>query len=400
MSSSNPPKNIVIVGTSYTGVGLAHKLLKYGLPEDYGIVLVGPTSSLYWNCAAPRAVAKQATFGKDDSPLFKNFIGGFAAYGSQFRYIQAMATQLAPNENKIEIEYYDEEGQTKDQREFITYEHLCLCTGARTYGDWPFKNLGSATQTEKTLKEKRVLIQAAHSIVISGAGPTGVELAGEIATYYPNKMVTLISADDSVLSKVTHADVGKTAAQTLKSLGVVIRTGTKVVADDDKNGKRVLTLSNNEKIETDLHIPAYGLIPNTSYIPKELLDKAGWIKCNSHLQAQGHSNIWVAGDVAADVQYRQLNNIADMTEVVKQNIYSVIKYADEELDLKEWNEEDAPLLVPIGSRFAKGTGLVLSKWFKWKPWGLVVWLLKGRQYGINYAESIATGKSMPAMKKV
>jgi len=42
-------------------------------------------------------------------------------------------------------------------------------------------------------------IKSAHSIVIVGGGPTGVELAGERAVYFPAKKVTLVHKGSRLL---------------------------------------------------------------------------------------------------------------------------------------------------------------------------------------------------------
>jgi NADPH-dependent 2,4-dienoyl-CoA reductase/sulfur reductase-like enzyme len=64
-------------------------------------------------------------------------------------------------------------------------------------------------------------------------------------------------------------------------------------------------LSNGEKKIVDLYLPTTGLIPNSEFIPKTLLNEGGFVKVDEFLHVKGFSDIWAAGDVA-DVQAPQI----------------------------------------------------------------------------------------------
>ena len=64
-------------------------------------------------------------------------------------------------------------------------------------------------------------------------------------------------------------------------------------------------MSNGEKKIVDLYLPTTGLVPNSEFIPKTLLNEGGFVKVDEFLHVKGFSDIWAAGDVA-DVQAPQI----------------------------------------------------------------------------------------------
>jgi len=62
-------------------------------------------------------------------------------------------------------------------------------------------------------------------------------------------------------------------------------------------GQTELTLSNGEKMTVDLYLPTIGLIPNTEYVPKKLLNEKGDVMVDQFLQVKGVEGVWAAGDI-------------------------------------------------------------------------------------------------------
>jgi len=71
-------------------------------------------------------------------------------------------------------------------------------------------------------------------------------------------------ASGPVVLEGTPASLSKTATKQLGNLQVKIKTSTKVSGTaKTPDGKTEITLSNGEKIITDLYIPTMGLTPNS-----------------------------------------------------------------------------------------------------------------------------------------
>ena len=61
--------------------------------------------------------------------------------------------------------------------------------------------------------------------------------------------------------------------------------------------KTVLSLDNGEKKIVDLYLPTIGVIPNTEYVPKDLLDDKRQVVVDEFLRVKGAQDIWAAGDL-------------------------------------------------------------------------------------------------------
>ena len=389
---TTPPPTILILGCSFSGLAVSHKLLR-SLPADYKVVVVNPSTELYWNFASPRVVAKPDQFS---SPVFASIVSGFSAYpATRFEFIQGTATSVDPAANTVTITPTDNEGNTAPPRT-VPYTHLIVATGASAHNDWPFKPLATHAATLRAISDSQVRIEAAKTIVLSGAGATGVETAGEIATLWrgKGKKVILISSADQVLPGL-RADVAAEAAKQLRSLNVELKLGTRVTAEKpDANGATELTLANGETINADLHIPTFGLTPNTSFLPADLLDETRSVKVKPSMQSPVHANIWATGD-AAGVREKKNLTAKIMGEITVHNVLATVEGKGAET-FKEYKQEPTPIVVPIGGGFAMGTGLLGS----WRVWGFVVWLLKGRGFFLGSLKSVAAGKTYAGGQKL
>ena len=149
------------------------------------------------------------------------------------------------------------------------------------------------------------------TIVVVGGGPTGVELAGAFAELTrvvlrrdfrhidPSQArVILIEASSNVLSHM-HPDLAASATEQLASLGVQIRTSTKV-----KNITRGrVELDSGECIDAEniLWAAGVGASPLTQKLSAEL-DRAGRIKGLPDLSLPGHPEVFAVGDLALVLQ--------------------------------------------------------------------------------------------------
>ena len=98
--------------------------------------------------------------------------------------------------------------------------------------------------------------------------------------------------------------MSQTALEKVRALGVDVRLSTRVLRTTQlEDGRTELTLdgpgadSDDAKMVTDLHIPAYGETPNSSYMPPEFLDKEGHILTGDFLDVPGADGVYALGDV-------------------------------------------------------------------------------------------------------
>lgn len=397
----SPSNNIVILGASFAGLPMAHYLAKH-LPADYTVTLVNPSTHLFWNVASPRAIVDPELLGKKHPEIFLPFLPGFEKYpAGRFTFIQGKAVSSSPATNTVTIRTCSDEGKAEEVRDIsVEYTQLIISTGSRASGgNWGFKatETGTHVDTRAALATGRDVIAAANRIVISGAGATGVELVGEIASKYAGqgKHITILSSGVGLLP-MTREDVGKAAQFHLEKMGVEVRANIKVTGETKRSdGVSELVLSTGETIEADLHIPTWGITPNSEFLPKELLDNGGWVQTDKYLKTPTYSNVWALGDIT-HWGNRKLTTIEAMHDIVKVNLLATIN-GKSETEFKEYKHSDALMLVvPIGTGFGKGTGFV----FGWKVWGWLVWVLKGRTYMVEANRLIAEGKQTSGRNKL
>lgn len=179
-------KNIIILGGSYVGISTAHRILKQSANTGtVKVTLVSPNSHFYWNMASPRGLISGELV---DDKLFLPTAAGFSQYkASQFEFILASAENLDIKAKKVEL-------SSPAGNKTLEYDLLILATGSSTQGETPFKGLGSTEKTQYAIRNFQARVKEAKTIVLAGAGATGVELAGELGFKYgKQKDVILVS---------------------------------------------------------------------------------------------------------------------------------------------------------------------------------------------------------------
>ena len=265
-----------------------------------------------------------------------------------------------------------------------------MATGSKYTGDVPFNNLSSTEETKDTLRQWSKRIQAAKSIVIAGSGPTGVEIAGELGDEYASrglKEITLIASGDLPLPPQLSQNVRRAAKAGLEKLKVKVLVNTKVTGTaTEAGGQTVLELNGGKQtVKADLFIPAFGFVPNTSFVPPAMLDTSGRIKQNLYLQAEGHGNIFVVGDAGNLEERTGLNG--------ERQIQHLVKIIDAELlgqGVEGAGEYKIDPKIMMGVSLGKtgGTGQVGT----WRLWSFLIWFAKSRYLGTDYAHAFVKGE--------
>ena len=116
----------------------------------------------------------------------------------------------------------------------------------------------------------------------------------------------------------TPASVTKAATKKLQELKVNIKLETKISGSATRpDGKTELTLSDGQKITTDLYLPTVGLLPNSSYIPQALLNANGFVVVDEFLRAKGTTDVWAVGDISSVLRPQFVNTEKQSVHVAK-----------------------------------------------------------------------------------
>ena len=160
------------------------------------------------------------------------------------------------------------------------------------------------------------VVERLLTFVVVGAGPTGVEMAGQLAELSKRTLakefrhidpssarIILLDAADAVLSSFGEDLSGRTVRD-LTRLGIEVRLGAKVV-DVDADGLVVEDRDGTqERIEATTKVWAAGVKANplTRTLAEQSgaeLDRAGRILVNPDLTLPGHPEVFAVGDLAA-----------------------------------------------------------------------------------------------------
>ena len=170
---------------------------------------------------------------------------------------------------------------------------------------------------------------ALTTFVVVGAGPTGVEMAGQISEMAHRTLrnefrhldpttsrVVLLDGADRVLGAFGH-DLSAAATKTLEGMGVEVRVGTKVVGVDADGVDIEPPDGTRDRIESVVKVWAAGV--QASPLGEQLaaqsgaqLDRAGRVRVGPDLTLPGHPEVFVVGDMMA------LNGLPGVAQVAIQ----------------------------------------------------------------------------------
>ncbi len=264
----------------------------------------------------------------------------------------------------------------------------------------PFKNLGTTEATKAALHDWSKRIGEAKSIVVAGAGATGVELAGELGQEYAvtgKKEITLVADQELPFESKYLRGVREAAKKELERLKVKVVVNAKATLPTDNSSKTVTitkTDGTTSTLQADLLIPTFGVVPNTSFLPASMLDARGFVKQTTYLRAEGHDDIFVVGD-AGNLQTPQAAHAEQQTlHVVRLLEARALAAEAAGAAVPEYKPADKIMFAATVGR-NRGTGQMGN----WKLWSWIVWLAKGRYLGTNYASDIAKGARTMTVKE-
>ncbi|KAJ8119013.1 hypothetical protein OPT61_g114 [Boeremia exigua] len=402
-------RNIVVLGASAAGLQSAHYIMKHIIPAlkkhkkeaKYHVYLINPSGDWWFRVASPR-VAASTTRMASEKILF-DIRAGLKQYSQDdITFIEGTATDL--NESTRSVTYRRAGASDK---ETLPYHALVVATGSRTYHQ-AFSMSADTQTTLDSIKWTNEKVSTAKDIVIVGGGPTAVEFAGEVAEHRNGKPgwfsgvsktanITLITAADALLPALRPA-IGKAAQAKLNALGVEVLYKQRVTETHVSGTRTLISLAKGDKIEADLYVPAFGVQPNSSFLPSHLLDEKKYLITNDktlRVDVAG-PRVYSIGDVASFSRNSVMDILGAFPVLFVNLKRDLLAYNAALPDAKapgkdrEYAREEREMqVVPIGS--GGGVGAVLG----WQVPSWFVWLLKGRDFMLGMSgASTANGDQM------
>jgi NADH dehydrogenase len=304
-------RRVVIVGGGFGGLAAAHELRH----ADVEVTLVDRVHHHLFQ------------------PLLYQVAGGGLAAGECASPIR---TALRRNKNTTVL-MAEASGLDVEQRQVILddsekldYDSLIVACGAQTsyFGKDEWKDVSCGLKTLADALDMRNRIYGAFeeaerardpveqrewlTFVVIGGGPTGVELAGELAILAKhgmkrgfrridprNAQVILLDAGERLTAAFSERLSGKVAKE-ISSLGVSVREGARVT-EIDARGVTVSVGGAEERIEARTVIWAAGVqaVPfaaTLAHATGATTDRAGRVQIEPDLTIPGHPEISAVGD--------------------------------------------------------------------------------------------------------
>lgn len=381
-------KTILILGGGFAGIPAAHYILKHQAAKlDLKVVLVSQSEDFYWAVATPRVVIP-GQMGEEK--VLYNIPKQFEQHpSSRFEFVLGTARRWDPDQNSLTVTNNDGSSRT------LSYHTIIVATGSHAKDQMPWKLVGGSAETRAVLAKVREDVRNADSIVVGGAGPTGVELAGELGSEYAKagrKRVTIVTSADQVLEERVMGAVRQTARRELERMNIRVVTGTRITSVADAGdaaggGATLLQLQKSdgstETLRTDLFVPTWGMGFNSDFAPAGMRQPNGRLRVTKSMQAPGYKNAFIVGDVAD----RFPQQVVYAEHAVKHVLTALEAYlaggAVPDLEIDE---------AKLGHVVSLGRDRAAGHMGSWKLPGWLLWWFKSRTLGTNYAPAIAKGK--------
>jgi NADH dehydrogenase FAD-containing subunit len=323
---SNGRATVLVVGGGYGGIRVAK-----ALDDIAEVTLLDPKEAFVHNIAAWRALVEPEWLDRIFFPYERLLTKG--------RFVRGSAASVAGRR------------VTLASGETLEADYVVLATGS----SYPFPakneepNIASA---RRRVEEAHEALLAAERVLIVGAGPSGLELAGEIKSFYPEKRVTIADVSDDILTGPYDQALRDELRRQLAALGVKLQLGQALSGLPDAEPATLATIristADGTELLADIWFRAFGVRPHSDFLDDGSLagarDERGYVRVDDHLRIVGGTNVFALGDVSdAD---RDMAGVASrQAAVVAANLRTLIT---DDGTLSTYEKIPALIAIPLG----------------------------------------------------
>ena len=326
MTSKGTEKpTVVVVGGGYGGIAVAK-----ALDATHDVVLVEPKEAFMHNIAALRALA-------DPSWLPRIFLP-YTGLLTNGRVVRDRALAVEPHR------------VVTASGEEISAEYVVLATGSR----YPFPaktDLIDTHHAQDQVRQAHEALTRADRVLLVGAGPVGIELAGEIRHVWPNKSIVLLDVADEILGGPYNPELKAELRRQLLEARVELILGSPLRQPPplEPGELETFTVSTDAgtEITADIWFRCFGVVPNSDYLGDELASARrsdGFIEVGPTLQVAGQTQVFAIGDVST-ADAKMAGFAGRQAATVAENITSLTRGNSE---LTHYESMGVAIAVPIG----------------------------------------------------
>lgn len=333
MRESAQAKPIVaVIGGGYAGVSVA-KLLD----ETAEVKLIEPKDAFVHTVAALRALVDPSWLPRIHLPY-----SGLLKNGEHIR------------EHAVKV---DTGHVTLASGDELRADYIVLATGA-TYPFPARTGLDETRAAHQKMLAAHTALAGAHRVLLLGAGPVGLELAGEITSIWPAKQVTLLGRHPDLLGARFRGDLKAELRRQLDERGVRLVLGTTLTADPPGEPGRLAAFTarteTGVELTADIWYRCHGLQPVSDYLAGPLTaarQPDGSLRVTPYLQIVGQDRVFALGDVST-ADDKMAGAALREAEVVANNIRTLISGGGE-LGRYEPRRQ-LRIVVPLGPQGGAG----------------------------------------------
>ncbi|HVU91861.1 MAG TPA: FAD-dependent oxidoreductase [Jatrophihabitans sp.] len=326
-------QHVVVVGGGYGGTLVAKEL-----DSKADVTLIDPREGFVNAAACLRALTRPEW-----------------AHHAFFRYDSLLVRGKVVRDRAISV---DPAGVTLLSGNGIDADYLVLATGS-SYA-YPAKPNDAAMTIAAQLADLRSThdeLASAERVLILGAGPVGIELAGEIKEVWSDKHVIIVDPGEKLLPGFLD-EVRKELLRQLDGLGVELRLGTRLLTPPQlppgRAGHFTVGANRGRPISADIWFKAYGVTANTDYLRNGQLTPLtrGLVPVTERLNVEGHDHVYAIGDIAALADPKMASYAMVHAQVVADNITAQL--SGQAPDAIHSTAEDRRILLPLGATAGVG----------------------------------------------
>lgn len=212
----------------------------------------------------------------------------------------------------------------------VDADYLVLASGSG-YA-YPAKpSADSAGEALDDLRRTHKELAGADRVLIAGAGPVGLELAGEIKDVWPGKRVTIVDPAGELLPGF-EPEMCRDLRDQLDAMGVRLRLGTGLALPPATEPGRAetftATTTGGEEITADIWFRAHGVRINSGYLADGRLTARtarGLVPVTESLNARGHDHVYAVGDITDVPEAKRAGAAMRHAKVVAENITAQVR---------------------------------------------------------------------------